>query len=124
LEDISGLVKWIRHFAGDELTEHPRWDGFELAVVEAATNVFVHSLKDLPESELCVELFWDSTRLVVILRDRGRALPSGLLDDPTLPHPLATSGRGLWLIRQGTDEVSCATTADGNELRLTFRVSA
>jgi anti-sigma regulatory factor (Ser/Thr protein kinase) len=121
LDDIASVVEWIRSDAGEELTSHERWDDFELAIVEAVTNTIVHALRDLPDETIGVELLRHGNDLVVTLTDRGRAMPASLLDDPVLPDPLATSGRGLWLIKHGADEVRYTSAANRNELRLTFK---
>jgi anti-sigma regulatory factor (Ser/Thr protein kinase) len=63
-------------------------------------------------------------QLSVMLEDRGEPMPGGLLDDPPLPEPLAESGRGLWLIRQGSSDISYARSGDINRLSLLLQLPA
>jgi serine/threonine-protein kinase RsbW len=122
LEEVQALAEWVRTSANAEVTAAPEWDMFELAVVEAASNMISHALKGRPDETVRVRLSHGTGQLSVTLEDRGEPMPAGLLDDPPLPEPLAESGRGLWLIRQGSSEVSYARWGDINRLSLLLRL--
>jgi serine/threonine-protein kinase RsbW len=122
LEEVQALVEWVRASAPREVTDAPEWDMFELAVVEAASNIIVHALRGHPDEAVRVTVTQSTGQLRVILEDRGEPMPAALLDEPPLPDPLAESGRGLWLIWQGTSDVSYYRLGDFNRLALLLRL--
>jgi anti-sigma regulatory factor (Ser/Thr protein kinase) len=124
LEEVQTLAEWVRASATAKVSEAPEWSMFELAVVEAASNTIIHALRGLPEKTIRVTVTQATTQLSVVLEDQGEPMPAGLLGDPPLPEPLAVSGRGLWLIRQGSSDVRYERAGGINRLSLLLRLSA
>lgn len=94
----------------------------ELAVSEAATNVVRHAYNNEPGHEFTLEVTIERNRLVLVLSDTGTPFDPSLLEEVDLPEgdesPDDLGGRGLFLIRQGMDEVAAARVGDRNVLTM------
>jgi anti-sigma regulatory factor (Ser/Thr protein kinase) len=95
-----------------------------LAVDEAATNTIVHGYKGR-EGLMEIEVGREGNALVVRLRDEAEPFdPTGVPpQDVTLPpEQRLTEGMGIYLMRQGVDDMTHRTTLSrGNELTLVKR---
>lgn len=74
-----------------------------LAADEAFINAFMHSGDVAGEVELRAEV--GSSHVLVEIRDRGCGFDAGAVDVKSIPDPLLTHGRGLFLINCLMDEV-------------------
>jgi PAS domain S-box-containing protein len=83
-------------------------DQVVLAVDEACTNALRHSGTD---QELEISLGFEGGDLVAEVRDHGRGFDVTSFDLGRVPGPLATDGRGLFLISRLVDELEL--TSDG-----------
>lgn len=97
-----------------------------LCAQEAAVNAVEHALEGKPEAIVSVTLSIAEDLLEVEVRDAGRPMPAGLLDEArrSEPDPLAERGRGLFMITRLAGAVSYRTDAAGNVLRMEFRTPA
>ncbi|WP_435168362.1 ATP-binding protein [Falsirhodobacter sp. 1013] len=106
----------------EPLLSEDRLPAFEIAVVEALTNVIRHGgLR--PDQTVGVALHQTQGGIEATITDEGRAPPDDLFTKP-LPEddgdPMAESGRGIGLILMCADRVT-ATREDGcNRLVLRF----
>ena len=93
--------------------------GIALAAAEALTNIVRHGLP-LRAIALSIEVHDD--RVVVELRDSGRAFDmcAGAAQLP--PDPLAEHGRGLFLIRESVDACDYRRVGAENIHRLEKRI--
>jgi serine/threonine-protein kinase RsbW len=92
--------------------------GFALAVHEAVTNVIRHAHRDRPESPLELRCILRADRFEVEILDEGE--PFDVTAVPHLdPGELRVGGRGVFLMRALTDELTCERRGErGNVLRL------
>lgn len=97
-----------------------------LCVQEAAVNSAEHAFAGRPDGVVSVVVAVDDDRLEAHVRDRGRPMPPGLLDEARLvePDPLSERGRGLYMITRLTETVRYVSDAEGNVLEMTFRLPA
>ncbi|HUP84450.1 MAG TPA: ATP-binding protein [Acidimicrobiales bacterium] len=98
-------------------------DDVVLALDEACTNVMRHAFPGAPESfHLSARL--DADEVVVIVEDDGVGLPTSTLNEPLGPSvPMATSGRGLQMIRRLMTDVELETAPLRQGTRLEMRRS-
>jgi anti-sigma regulatory factor (Ser/Thr protein kinase) len=73
-----------------------------LCLEEACTNVIRHSGA---REAMQVALRFDGDALVCKVRDRGRGFDTTSFDPEAVPDPLASEGRGLYLISRIMDEL-------------------
>jgi len=97
----------------------------ELAVSEAATNVYRHAYGGSPDEMIGLDVLVEEDRLVVEISDTGSPLDPARMEAPDLPSWDAAredqGGRGLFLIRQAMDEVKVERRDGRNVLTLTKR---
>jgi len=108
--------------AGDEL----HWMG--MAVREAVINAIVHGNQSDPAKVVFIDFTIHSApnaiELSVCIRDQGAGFDPGEVPDPLAPENLLkTSGRGIFMMSQFTDEVSLQRAPEGGmEVRLLKRI--
>jgi len=108
--------------AGDEL----HWMG--MAVREAVINAIVHGNQNDPAKfvfiDFTIQAAPDAIELSVCIRDQGAGFDPGEVPDPLAPENLLkTSGRGIFMMSQFTDELSLRRAAEGGmEVRLMKRI--
>jgi len=108
--------------AGDELY----WMG--MAVREAIINAIVHGNQNDPAKfvfiDFTIQAAPDAIELSVCIRDQGAGFDPGEVPDPLAPENLLkTSGRGIFMMSQFTDELSLRRAAEGGmEVRLMKRI--
>jgi anti-sigma regulatory factor (Ser/Thr protein kinase) len=93
------------------------------AVVEAINNIIEHAYENVPGKPILIEVGIDAGGLVVVLRDRGRAMPQPL-PPGNLPAADAEGGRGWKIIRTVFPVVHYERVADENLLCLTRPLDA
>lgn len=95
--------------------------GLALAVHEAITNVIRHAHRHCPDAALEVHCFLRSDHIEIHILDEGE--PFDVTAVPDLdPAELREGGRGVFLMRALTDELTCEPRgARGNRLRLVKR---
>lgn len=96
--------RFIGSISNGELTDADlgQW---ELVFQELLTNALKHGARNDPTQSISVE--WNITCDAIILsaQDPGQGPPDAVLQAPSLPDdPLSESGRGLFIIANGTDE--------------------
>jgi serine/threonine-protein kinase RsbW len=127
LEQVAMIAAALRAVCG--LTNLPadQIDELELGVVEAVNNVIRHGYGGAPGMPVAVAVTLGDDRVEVEIRDRGVAIPAGLLDragddlpdpDPTDIGSLPESGMGLRLIRAVASRVRYDSRGGENTLRL------
>ena len=125
---ISSEVRLVDliHTASEKMAELAGFDADEalnvgLAVREAVINAIIHGNKENPELTVGVELTANSTGIEARVRDQGDGFDPAATADPTEgDNLLATSGRGLLLIRAFVDDVVFGPTADGKGTEVTM----
>ena len=128
---ISSEVRLVDliHTASEKMAELAGFDADEalnvgLAVREAVINAIVHGNKENPELTVDVELTAKPTGIEARVQDQGGGFDPDATPDPTEGNNLlATTGRGLLLMRAFVDDVVFRPTDDGKgtEVMMTKR---
>jgi len=130
---ISSEIKLVDlvHSAAERVAEMAGFDADEalnigLAVREAVINAIVHGNGGNAALDVDVTLRANAKNLTASIRDRGNGFDPSATPDPTQgDNLLATSGRGLLLIRAFVDEVEFVKHDDnGTEVKLTKKIES
>jgi PAS domain S-box-containing protein len=89
-----------------------------LAVEEACTNAIVHSAST---DDLVISMRFDGVDLHVCVKDGGSGFDAAAFDAHAVPDPLATGGRGLFLMARLMDELAFAD-GGGFEVHMSKRL--
>jgi serine/threonine-protein kinase RsbW len=96
-------------------------EDLRLCMGELGMNAIVHGNKGDPAKQVQVSYLIDAKRVEVSIADEGAGFRADELPDPTSPDRLLLpSGRGIFLVRQFTDELSF--NEHGNEVRFVKRL--
>jgi serine/threonine-protein kinase RsbW len=126
LEALEDVVPVLRDTAAGLLPEG-RLDRFEIALVEALTNIIRHAYAGRNDGRIDIGITMEQRTLTVVLRDNGIAADPAHFkaaepkDVGDAIDDLPESGWGLDLIRQCSDGMTYRRLASGNELTLLFR---
>ena len=123
----TAAVPVARHLLRDWLERVPvdadTVDGLLVVASELCANAVRHA-SGAPGS-VSLRAWADGDAVVVEVRDDGRADDVEAIDSPTfgddVPDPEAEAGRGLFLVRQLTDELSATSDDDGTVVRVVKR---
>ena len=101
--------------------DRPMRHALVLATGEAVTNIIRHAHRDLPGTELTIDLQVAADEVVLTFHDQGD--PFDIASVPQLPPgEIRIGGRGVFLLRALMDDVSCRCRGQrGNTLRLVKR---
>lgn len=126
-----GLVAFETYLAGLPIAPERR-DSICIVLAEALNNITEHAYPDAT-GPIWLRAQVKGHQFMATLRDRGAALPAGLLPQPgpnpgpnpghSAPNPadLPEGGFGWHLIRSLADGLDHARFAQWNELRIIFR---
>ena len=93
----------MRDYLQSCCSEQELIDGIILCIEEACTNAIRHSGS---QDEMEVALRFESSDLLVEVVDRGLGFDLDGFDPDTVPDPLATGGRGLFLMTRLMDDLT------------------
>lgn len=127
LDEVRRAAAWMREAMQDRLDEETAGD-LELAMVEALTNIVRHAYPDGARQPIWIAIDYAPGKLDLVLRDRGQALPDGLLEARALPpspdelalEDLPESGQGLLMIQGCVDQVAYVRDGDFNQMTLSL----
>lgn len=104
--------------------ERARASDVGLCVQEAAVNAAEHACGLRREEVVSVVLSIEEGVLRAEVRDRGRAMPEGRLEEArrSEPDPLAERGRGLFMITQLAESATYSSGDGENVLRMSFPI--
>jgi len=127
-EDLEAVFPWFEAIAA-RLGLPPR-AAFRIQVVleEAATNAVMHGFDPGVAGEVTMDITGTPKRLVVVLRDTGRAF-NPLLEAPPPPvlkpiEDAMVGGLGVKLMRSFCSELTYRRAGGTNELTMGFDVTA
>ena len=110
----------IRDYLRAHCDDRGLTDQVVLCIEEACTNAIRHSGS---REDMLVSLHFEDADLVVTVEDRGRGFDTAAFDPEALPDPMATGGRGLFLIARMMDDIELRTDG-GLEVRMMRRGAA
>jgi len=111
---VNGLKKWLDFNKDLE-------DKIMLVLSEAVTNAIVHGNKEDPSKIVSVKARKSDDRLKLSIKDQGEGFdPSELPDPLDRDNLLKEGGRGVFLIKHYSDDISFSE--DGTKLTIYFRL--
>ena len=130
VEADTGMLSDVREFVRQHSISH----GFrekeigeiELAVDEAFTNIIKHAYRGRSDSNVRIRMWFSPDRLSISLFDTGCSFNRESYTEPniqTLAHRKKKGGMGVFLIKKLMDDVEYKKSDDGNEIRMTKRLS-
>ena len=122
--DVDAAAQQLRALAASRLSGEAL-DGFEIAVIEALTNIVRHGYRESPGHTIDVRADVTGKDVVVELRDTGIAIPEGVFVAPhaqadTIGDIDAEHGRGIALVVQCAKSVYYRSEHNINVLTMTF----
>ncbi len=127
LSDSSNLIvveEFINMVAVDFKLKEERLPGLLLAITEATTNAIIHANKKDKSKTVRISARREGDDLFIIVKDEGSGFDPSSIPDPTAPENLLKdSGRGLYLMRIYSDELTYNITPDGTETILRIRLN-
>ncbi len=118
LGNVRLLADAVRSWMGANGLGEALAADLELAVAEAANNIVLHGTEGLQGQTMSVTICRVPGGVAITLKDKGRAIPEGVLNAIIPPDLGAESGRGMGLIAACTDRVDYSATPEGNRLVL------
>ncbi len=77
-----------------------------MAAIEAVTNAVLHGNAACGGKEVMVRYEWEPGEFRITVRDQGKGFDLSCVHDPTDPEwCMASSGRGIYIMRQVMDSV-------------------
>ncbi|NUN07621.1 MAG: ATP-binding protein [Ignavibacteriaceae bacterium] len=125
--DSTNLIlveEFINQVAFEFKITEDRLPGLLLAVTEATTNAIIHANKKDKSKKVRISAKPESGNLFIIVKDEGKGFDPAAIPDPTAPENLLKdSGRGLYLMRIYSDELSYNQTPTGTETILRIKLN-
>ena len=126
LEGCDEAAMQLRHGASSFLAGETL-DMFEIAAMEALTNITQYAYRDIPSGRIAARLEHANGSLRLTLRDQGHAPPEGVFDilpEPSndhVPEP-REHGWGVQLMHRCANRVDFQRLDGWNEITLTFEI--
>ena len=118
LERVEGLLNQLQQALGVDDDFYAR---LMLSVSEAATNAIVHGNKLDLSKKVMIQAKANTTILTFTITNEGNGFdPEDIANPVDEENLLNTSGRGVFLMREYTDEIEFQD--DGRKLILTFNL--
>ncbi len=115
IENISGEIARKMDFSKDQK------DNLSIAVTEAVGNAIVHGNQKNADKKVHILFKLKKNRVDVFVRDEGKGFNPDELDDPLNPQNLMKeSGRGIFILKALTDDVSFSFSPSGTTVKFTL----
>ncbi|WP_241290135.1 ATP-binding protein [Burkholderia stabilis] len=136
LDALADIGDWLRAACERDGVSGAWLDAFELAAIEAASNVIRHGVAALDDRlraddtpAIALTLCVAAREVTLDLFDSGRPAPAGLFDarrslppvDPDDVEGLPEGGMGLGIMQASVDRIGCRRRLGINRLRLVKR---
>ncbi|MFN3194876.1 MAG: ATP-binding protein [Chlorobiota bacterium] len=123
--DKDTLIKaeeFLSDFRSEYLLEfEERFMNLLIAYTEAVNNAVIHGNQQNPYKNVFIELEKSKNKLRITVADEGSGFSESKVPDPTLSENLLKqSGRGVFLIKKLTDEVSFKSQISGTKIDMIF----
>lgn len=128
LEQVRLVGVTVRAVA-EQFVAPARAQLIELCTVEIATNCVKHAYEGRPGHSLRVCISLDDNEIIVEVRDEGKAIPLGVLEedrnpfgfDPDETQALPEGGMGLALVSAMAEDSEYFRDGDENVMRMRFQ---
>lgn len=119
VENLTAIQKRILDYATQWKFDEDSLYCLRLAMDEAVVNAIIHGNKNDESKDIHIEARCHNGKLRVSVRDEGHGFDRTNLPDPRQePHLHEPHGRGIFLIKEFTDEVRF--NDKGNEITFTI----
>lgn len=119
LAPLRGLVEAAAKVVGPKRFPARAVRSCTLALIEAVDNAIFHAHRKHHQRPIDIALSVEPKAVVIKVADRGKGLNHLVVHNP---KPMATHGRGLFLMRQLMTEVKSRKTPEGHAMILTYRL--
>ncbi len=97
-------------------------DNLSIAVTEAVGNAIVHGNKKNTNKKVYILFKLKKNQVDVFVKDEGKGFNPDELDDPLNPKNLMKeSGRGIFILKALTDDVSFSFSPSGTTVKFTLK---
>ena len=94
-----------------------------IAVTEAFNNAIIHGNKCNNDKKVGFDIIADEESIQIVIKDEGKGFNPDNLADPREPENLMKdSGRGVFLIKELSDECDFMHTSTGTSVKMVFKV--
>ncbi|RPI69024.1 MAG: ATP-binding protein [Ignavibacteriae bacterium] len=123
-DNIRQVEPFLRSIDGLSVLPQDRYHNMLVAVTEAVNNAIIHGNGADPHKTTTLHVTMTPTQAVFVITDEGSGFDADAIPDPRLPENLLREGgRGVFLIRQLSDDVSFSTTDHGSSVTIIFGLS-
>lgn len=122
VDELSTATEFVVKRADKAGFEKIELSKFKIAVYEACMNIIEHGYNFDPGNMMAIELFWETDRFEVTLKDRGKAFNMYNRRDYDVDeafHEKRDGGYGIFIIERSVDEIHYdSDPVNGNALTL------
>jgi len=116
LENLLIMLNENYHIDAD------RFCNFQIAASEALINAIIHGNKESEEKRIYVDIYDNEKYFILRIKDEGEGFNLNKLPDPTDNENLIKEhGRGVFIMKQLTDEYDCRCTEHGTLVELKIK---
>ena len=105
---------------------HMRDDKFYnmlIAVTEAVNNAIIHGNKCNPQKEVIISIEGKTEEIIITIKDHGGGFDPSMVADPRQPENLLKEhGRGIFLMKEISDQLSFRSNKSGTIVILNFKI--
>ncbi|MCX7879982.1 MAG: ATP-binding protein [Ignavibacteria bacterium] len=103
--------------------EKKKFQDILVATTEAVINAIQHGNQCDPMKNVTLKVVAYDKNLIVIVSDEGRGFDPTNLDDPRKPENIHKErGRGIFLIKELSDNFTVQTSEKGTEVKILFNI--
>lgn len=104
--NIKKVESFIEYFMDEFQIQEKLRGKIALSIVEAVNNAIISGNKQNPQKMVKLKAIKNTKRVIITIEDEGEGFDFKQIPDPTTPERLMqTTGRGLYLIVNLTDEL-------------------
>jgi len=94
-----------------------------IAVTEAVNNAIIHGNKCNPQKEVIISIEGKTEEIIITIKDHGGGFDPSMVADPRQPENLLKEhGRGIFLMKEISDQLSFRSNKSGTIVILNFKI--
>lgn len=122
LKELRKIERLSGEIAQKMALSEDQQDNLSIAVTEAVGNAIVHGNKKDPRKKVHILFRLEKNRVRVTVKDEGQGFNPDELSDPLDPKNLMKeSGRGIFILKTLTDEVSFSFSPEGTTVEFVLK---